>query len=201
MHGDSVDLVRIRAAVFIPDAWISRSRSDDGGPTVEYRGDDREFTRHAVDVGRSRVEQAAVVDFEREDLLATADTSRSVERVTRPDGSEETRTGRADADGVFCTDPAWREDGVAFEMHASASNPLVTHPDPVDYAVAVTVGRDGTVEVTGRHDGFPCFEWYAQVDFDEFRTVYRHDHREAGETNAALAGPMDYEFERTLRPE
>lgn len=198
MARDLVEIVKIRAATFIPDAWISRPREDESEPLVEFRGDDREFTPHAVNAERSRVEQEVVVDFARERLVEHARLGQSKERVTHPDGRQEVAVETGSASGVVCTDPVWDEEGVAFEMHASASNPLVTHPDPVDYALELAVGRDGTVECVGRHDGFPCFECYVQRDFGEFETLYRHDHREAGTTSAALAGPMDCEFERRV---
>ncbi|WP_227353046.1 DUF3238 domain-containing protein [Haladaptatus salinisoli] len=193
---DDAEIVKLRAAVFIPSAWLSRA--NDADRTLEFRGDDREFTPHAVNTGRSRVEQEAVVDFARETLSEFADTGRSVERITRPDGTEERREGKASADGIFCTDPEWHDGGVEFVIHASASNPLVPHPHPVDYQVELAVDRDGGVEARGRHDGFPCFEFYAQTDFGEFRTLYRHDFRETGDSLSALAGPMEYEFEATL---
>ena len=192
----AADLVRIRAAVFIPDAWIEPDRGDETGSTVEFRGDDRGFTPHAADTGRSRVEQEAVVDFARERFSTRAAAGRSMERITHPDGTETYEEATASTDGVFDTDPDWHEGGVAFDLHASASNPLVAHPSPVDYHLELAVDRDGTVAVTGRHDGYPCFECYAQTDFGEYRELYRYDYRESGETNAALAGPMEYEFER-----
>jgi hypothetical protein len=195
MPRQSASVVKVRAATFIPEAWIARPREEDE-PLVEFRGDDREFTPHAANTGRSRVEQEAVVDFARESIRTWAETGRSKERVTYPDGREEVSTGKAPTEGVFCTDVAWRDDEVAFDLHASASNPLVAHADPVDYHLELTVGRDGRVEVAGRHDGYPCFECYAQTDFGEFRTLYRYDYRERGAGPDALAGPMDCEFER-----
>lgn len=191
------DIVKIRAATFIPDTWIDGSRNTDVDATVEFRGDDREFTPHAADTGRSRIEQEAVVDFVREKLSVRATAGQSQERITYPDGTVSFEEGLASTDGVFATDPEWDDDGVFFDLHASASNPLVAHPTPVDYHFELTVGRDGTVAVSGRHDGFPCFECYVQTDFGEFRELYRYDYRETGETGAALAGPMEYEFEKS----
>ncbi len=198
MRQQETSLVKIRAATFIPSAWISPSRNS--SEPVEFRGDDREFTPHAVNTGRCRVEQEAVVDFSHREFVEYADTGTSVERTTRTDGTEDVRTGKASTDGIFCTDPVWRDDAVEFEMHASASNPLVLHPFPVDYHLDLTIRRDA-IDVRGRHDGFPCFEFYAQRDFGEFETLYRHDFRETGDTGSALAGPMEYEFERTVRIE
>lgn len=196
MSEQDVALVKIRGATFIPSAWISRPV--DGDETLEYRGDDREFTPHAVNTGRCRVEQEAVVDFTDDSLVSYADTGTSVERITRPDGTVDRRRGKASRDGIVCTDPLWHDEYVEFDMHASASNPLSPHADPVDYHLEATVWRDGAVDIRGRHDGFPCFEFYVQTDFGDFRPLYRHDFRETGDEPLALAGPMDYEFERSL---
>lgn len=196
MSEHEVALVKIRAATFIPSAWISRPI--DGEKTLEFEGDDRGFTPHAVNTGRCRVEQEAVVDFTDEGLRSYADTGTSVERITYPDGTQELRSGKASADGITCSEPLWHDEYVEFDMHASASNPLSPHADPVDFHLEVAVWRDGAVRVHGRHDGFPCFEFYTQTDFGEFRPLYRHDFRETGDKALALAGPMEYEFERSL---
>ncbi|GAA0222821.1 DUF3238 domain-containing protein [Haladaptatus pallidirubidus] len=192
MRQQEVELVKLRAATFIPSAWIPNSRESE--QIAQFRGDNREFTPHAVNTGRSRVEQEAVVDFSRETFTQYGDTGTSIERTFGEDGTEDVRTGKASADGIFCTEPVWSDDRVEFEMHASASNPLVPHPSPVDYVLEATVRRDG-VEVHGQHDGFPCFEFYVQIGFGPFETLYRHDFRETGDESVALAGPMEYEFE------
>ncbi|WP_266079379.1 DUF3238 domain-containing protein [Haladaptatus caseinilyticus] len=195
MSQQNTEIVKIRASTFIPTAWISSS--GDGKQLVEFRGDDREFTPHAVNTGRSRIEQEAVVDFSRRTLTEYADTGTSVERITHADGKEDVRTEKASTDGIFCTDPSWYDDRVEFEMHASASNPLVPHPSPVDYCLELTV-RYGTVQVRGQHDGYPCYEFYVQTDFGSFETLYRHDFRETGDEALALSGAMEYEFDARI---
>lgn len=196
MSVQEVALVKIRGAAFIPSAWLSRPSN--GDETLEFKGDDREFTPHAVNTGRCRVEQEAVVDFTDERLISYADTGHSVERITKPDGTQTFRRGKTSTDGISCTEPRWSDEYVEFDMHANATNPLRAHADPVDYHLEVTAWRDGAVQIVGRHDGFPCFEFYIQTDFGEFRPLYRHDFRETGDKPNALAGPMEYEFERSL---
>ncbi len=53
-------------------------------------------------------------------------------------------------------------------MSASASNPLNVYAPPVDYVLNVCVKQDGSIDIQGEHDGFPCFEFYKQVDFGSF---------------------------------
>ncbi|MBL3485709.1 DUF3238 domain-containing protein, partial [Klebsiella pneumoniae] len=68
----------------------------------------------------------------------------------------------------------------------------------VDYVLNVCVKKDGTIDVQGEHDGFPCFEFYKQVDFGTFEEIYTHDFRKTGDTAAALGGEMDYIFTKSL---
>jgi len=97
-----------------------------------------------------------------------------------------------------CTNIVWNPDGVQFKMSASASNPLNIYAPPVDYVLHVCVNKVCSIEIQGEHDGFPCFEFYKQVDFGSFEKIYTHDFRETGDTAAALGGEMDYSFTRSL---
>lgn len=56
-----VDIVKLRAATFIPLTWLDSPRR--GEETIQFQGDDRGFTPHAVNTGRSRVEQEVVIDL------------------------------------------------------------------------------------------------------------------------------------------
>lgn len=184
-------IVKVRAATFIPVAWLDSPR--EGEEHLCFRGDDREFTPHAVNTGRSRVEQEVVIDLDREQLLTAADTGQSKERVEHTDETSETRTGKAATTGIGVSDIDWST-GCEFRMYTDAANPLVEAAEPVTYDVNVTVTPDGEVDLTGVHDGFPCFEWYAQTDFSPFRTLYTYDYRDAGKSPLDLAGPPDCEF-------
>jgi len=83
-------------------------------------------------------------------------------------------------------------------MSASASNPLNVYAPPVDYLLTVHVKKDGTVDIHGEHDGFPCFEIYKQVNFGPFEKIHTHDFRETGDTAEALGGDMEYSFTKKL---
>jgi hypothetical protein len=186
------DIVKIRAAIFIPHAWLDSPRSEQRS----FRGDDREFTPHAVNTGRSRVEQEVVVDLDRELLETYADTGRSKERIERDDGTIDTREGKAETTGIGITDIVW-DDGCEFRLRANAANPLVETAKPVTYEVRATVTLDGEVHLAGAHDAYPCFECYAQRDFEPFRPLYTYDYREAGGSPRDLAGPPECGFEVT----
>lgn len=83
-------------------------------------------------------------------------------------------------------------------MKASAKNPLRLEAPTVDYLLQVKVQLDGSIEVKGSHDGFPCFEFYKQADFGEFQLIHSHDFHLTGDTPAAMAGEMEYHFEKKL---
>ena len=100
-------IVKLRAATFIPLAWLDSPR--EGEEHLQFRGDDRDFTPHAVNTGRSRLEQEIVVDLSREELLTYADTGRSKERVERANGTIDIREGKADTSAISVTDVAWNE--------------------------------------------------------------------------------------------
>ncbi|MGW5983448.1 DUF3238 domain-containing protein [Bacillus mycoides] len=58
-----VNIVKIRANVFIPMSWTEPQKDVQTGRVIQFEGDSREFTPHAVNTMRSRVEQEVVVDF------------------------------------------------------------------------------------------------------------------------------------------
>ncbi|QHT59072.1 DUF3238 domain-containing protein [Paenibacillus lycopersici] len=194
------DIVKIRGSVFIGGMqWLPAMRDPETGIVAEYAGDAREFTPHAVNTGRSRVEQEVVVDFVKRKLFTYGNTGCTTLKQTSPDGIARYTQGKASTEGIRVDDEEWAAMSVSFVMRASAANPLRPEAPAVDYELRVTVnGEDGSVDVSGCHDGFPCFEFYKQADFGEFELLYSHDFRKTGDTPAAMAGDMEYQFERKL---
>ncbi|NOU70973.1 DUF3238 domain-containing protein [Paenibacillus sp. LMG 31458] len=192
------NIVKIRASVFIPMSWTEPRKDIQTGNVIQFEGDSREFNPYAVNTMRSRIEQEVVVDFYKNEIFSYANTGISTERVTTPDGSVNQLTGKASTDGILCTDILWSFDGVKFQMSASASNPLNIYAPTVDYLLTVYVQKNGIVDIQGAHDGFPCFEFYKQINFGPFEQIYTHDFRETGDTPEALAGEMEYSFKKIL---
>lgn len=195
-----VDIVKIRGSVFIPMSWISIGWTgpNQTGDLIEFEGDSREFTPYAVNAMRSRVEQEVVVDFHKKEIFTYGNTGITTEKVTNPDGSVHKRTGKASTERIVCTDIEWSSNDVKFQMSASASNPLNINAPAVDYLLTVHVKKDGTVDIEGKHDGFPCYEFYKQTDFGPFEEIHTHDFRETGDTAEALGGDMEYSFKKIL---
>ncbi|WHY77153.1 DUF3238 domain-containing protein [Neobacillus sp. WH10] len=193
-----INIVKIRASVFIPMSWTEPRKDIQTGKVIQFEGDSREFTPYAVNTMRSRVEQEVVVDFYKKEIFSYANTGITTERVTNSDGSVNKRTGKASTEGILCTNIVWGSDDVKFQMSASASNPLNVYAPPVDYLLTVHVINDGSIDIQGTHDGFPCFEFYKQVNFGPFEQIYTHDFRETGDTPEAMAGEMEYNFKKIL---
>jgi len=193
-----INIVKIRASVFIPMSWTEPRKDIQTGKVIQFEGDSREFTPYAVNTMRSRVEQEVIVDFYKKEIFSYANTGITTERVTNSDGSVNKRTGKASTEGILCTNIVWGSDDVKFQMSASASNPLNVYAPPVDYLLTVLVKNDGSIDIQGAHDGFPCFEFYKQVNFGPFEQIYTHDFRKTGDTPEALAGEMEYNFKKIL---
>ncbi|HWI46721.1 MAG TPA: DUF3238 domain-containing protein [Rummeliibacillus sp.] len=193
-----INIVKIRASVFIPMSWTEPKKDIQTGNAIQFEGDSREFTPYAVNTMRSRVEQEVVVDFYKKEVFSYANTGISTEKIINPEGSVNYRKGKASTEGILCNDIVWSSDDVRFQMSASASNPLNEHAPNVDYLLNVQVKNDGSINIQGEHDGFPCFEFYKQVDFGQIDQIYTHDFRKTGDTPAALAGDMEYSFKKTL---
>lgn len=193
-----VNIVKIRGSVFAPYALLKPIQDPATGRVFEYAGDAREFTPYAVNTKRSRLEQEVVVDFYKREIFTYADACIVTVEITNPDGSIEYQKGETSTENIACTNIVWSEDEVSFEMRASASNPLNAAAPAADYFLTIRVNESGTVHVEGLHDGFPCYEFYKQIDFGSFELIYTHDFRETDDTPAALAGEMEYSFKTKI---
>ncbi|MEK4740896.1 MULTISPECIES: DUF3238 domain-containing protein [unclassified Bacillus (in: firmicutes)] len=193
-----VNIIKIRGSVFAPYALLKPIQDPATGRVFEYAGDAREFTPYAVNTKRSRLEQEVVVDFYKREIFTYADACIVTVKITNPDGSIEYQKGETSTENIACTNIVWSEDEVSFEMRASASNPLNAAAPAADYFLTIRVNESGTVHVEGLHDGFPCYEFYKQIDFGSFELIYTHDFRKTDDTPAALAGEMEYSFKTKI---
>ena len=193
-----VNIVKIRGSVFAPYASLKPIQDPATGRVFEYAGDAREFTPYAVNTKRSRLEQEVIIDFYKREIFTYADACIVTVKITNPDGSIEYQKGETSTENIACTNIVWSEDEVSFEMRASASNPLNAAAPAADYFLTIRVNESGAVHVEGLHDGFPCYEFYKQIDFGSFELIYTHDFRETDDTPAALAGEMEYSFKTKI---
>ncbi|PGL73154.1 DUF3238 domain-containing protein [Bacillus sp. AFS055030] len=194
-----VKLVKIRASVFIPMPWTEPRLDNESGNIIEFEGDSREFTPFAVNTMRSRIEQEVIVDFYKKKIFTYANTGITTMRVTASNGSISKATGKASSEQILCKNIKWSNDEVSFQMSASASNPLNVNAPTADFLLNVQAKSDGSLTIQGEHDGFPCYEFYKQVDFGPFEDIYLHDFRRSGDTAEALGGEMEYSFTKTYK--
>ncbi|CAM4417918.1 hypothetical protein BAMA_04155 [Bacillus manliponensis] len=192
------NIVKLRGSVFIPMSWTEPQKDMETGNIIQFEGDSREFTPYAVNTMRSRIEQEVIVDFDKKEMFTYENTGITTKKVTTPDGSVNKRKGKASTENILCTNIVWDSDCVTFQMSASASNPLNIYVPSADYLLTVHVKKDGTIQIQGTHDGFPCYEFYKQVNWEPFEEIYIHDFRKTGDTVEALGGEMEYSFKKIL---
>ena len=193
-----VHIVKVRGSVFAPYALLEPIKDPATGRSFEYAGDTREFTPYAANAKRSRLEQEVNIDFYKREIFTYADACIVTVKITNSDGSIEYQKGETSTENIVCTNIVWSEGEVSFEMRASASNPLNAAAPAADYFLTIRANESGTVNIEGVHDGFPCYEFYKQVDFGSFELIYTHDFRKTDDTPAALAGEMEYSFKTTV---
>lgn len=188
------NIIKIRASVFIPTAWTEPKQKENTEEIIQFEGDFREFTPFAVNAMRSRIEQEVVVDFYKKEVFNYANTGITTEKISFPDGTNKKRQGKADTKDIVCTDISWTDKTVSLTMHGSASNPLNDKAPSSDYLLKVKISIYGEINIFGMHDGFPCYEFYSQHNFDDITTIHLHDFRNSGEGPEALGGEMDCSF-------
>lgn len=192
------NIVKIRASVFAPYAWLEPIKDPATEKIFEYTGDAREFTPNAVNTMRSRLEQEVIIDFYKKEISTYTNACIVTVKVTNPNGSIDYKKGKTRTENIVCTNVVWGTDEVSFGMRASASNPLNAAAPAADYLLTIHVYKNGVAYIEGSHDGFPCYEFYKQTDFGPFELIYTHDFRKTGDTPAALAGEMEYSFKTTI---
>ncbi|ULL18040.1 DUF3238 domain-containing protein [Paenibacillus sp. H1-7] len=194
-----VTIVKLRACVFIGELhWLQPIYDPTNGNCLEFAGDIRGFTPHAVNTGRSRVEQEVTIDFVKRRLVPFACTGETILKITGSDGTVSYRQERASTEGIIVNNEQWSEDAVFFTMKSSVSNPMRRDAPAPDYILHVKVQADGKIHAKGSHDGFPCYEFYKQTDFGPFELIHSHNFHLTGDTPAAMAGEMEYHFEKTI---
>lgn len=190
------ELIKIRGSVFIGGMlYLPPMQDPSTGMIYEFQADAREFTPHASNTGRCRVEQEVVIDFLKQRITSFANTGVTVLKLTAPDGNVEYKQGKASTESILVEDETWTEDAVSLTMRASAGNPLRPDAPTVDYSLQIIAYKNGNVQIKGSHDGFPCYEFYKQLDYGDFQLLHAHDFRKTGDTPASMAGEMEYQFE------
>lgn len=185
-------LVEIRFAAFIPEAWIEHKRT--ANAIIQFNGNNRSFTYFTEDQPElSKMAQHIVVDFEKTEIKHFRSTGPTIERTVYLSSGKVLQEvfGHASDSGLTISNKSISNTSASFFIQGSASNPLNADASPLDWEYDVTVDRTGKVTVKGRHDGFPAHEIYKRVDKGTPFTIYTHDPRVTGDTPLSLFPPME----------
>ena len=79
------------------------------------------------------------------------------------------------------------------DCRVSSSNPLVAGAPAIDYEFTVRVNRTGGVQLTGKHDGFPAYEFWRKKSGGSAELIWSHDPRKTGEGLGSLLPPMEHD--------
>jgi hypothetical protein len=80
------------------------------------------------------------------------------------------------------------------------ANPAVLLAPAIDYEFTLKVTRTGSVRITGKHDGFPAYEFWRNIEGKNGgpELVYTHNPLDTGDTILSLGPPMEYSIDRGL---
>lgn len=187
--------VELRLRSFIPHSKIFYAETPSS--YVYFRGDNR----NAAWSGTFRTSQIFVID--------TAPSSYSVQHTpdtgtTHQDNYDKvsgtlisTQSGKASTSGLTFTKRV--ENGILYlDCKCAVGNPLVLVAPDIDYEFTLKVTRNGTVRITGDHDGFPGYELWRKIDSGSSRLVWSYDPIAAGKDINALLPPMDKSADKEL---
>jgi hypothetical protein len=180
-----------------PDAWLLFAIEPT--QTVYFEGDNRSFNPYTANTFNFRTAQQIEIDFTSRSIAAYANTGFTTRKIVYPNGQTEYTTAHASTSGITCTNISWGSGQVSFHLAVDSSNPLVLGAPAINYDFDVTVYSDGTVKVTGAHDGFPAYEMYKCINNgSSWYTIYQYNPYDNGKDVSALAPPEDVSVSRTV---
>lgn len=100
-------------------------------------------------------------------------------------------TGQASTSGLTYTKRV-ENDVLYIDCKCAAGNPLILGAPKINYEFTLKVTRPGSVRITGKHDGFPAYEFWRKLDGKTAKQVWLHDPRVTGDTVLSLGMPMEY---------
>ncbi|MFD1957535.1 DUF3238 domain-containing protein [Paenibacillus thailandensis] len=192
------NIVEVRFAAFIPQAWIEFMRTTE--VIIQYNGNNREFTYYTENQPeKSKMVQHIVCDFSQKAIKHYKSTGPTIERTIDIDTGEVLREfyDHAGTEGLTISDTSISSTQASFKIRASVANPLNTDAPAIDWEYTVTVTSSGKVTVVGQHDGYPAHEIYKRVDSGTPVLIYKHDPRTTGETVASLFPPMEHSVNKS----
>lgn len=191
------DSVIVRTTAFIDDAWILYKVS--GYPNAEiteFEGNNRSFTYYTENQTKLfKMAQHAVVNFKNNTVNVYSDVGPTRKRVTTNNGATVTYTEGQTHNNDMTYSYSFNSDKTVatINLRGKSSNPLVGLAPDIDWEYTVTVNKNGTVKVVGKHDGYPCHEIYKRVDSNAPVTL----HTLNKQTILSLGPPMEIDVNVT----
>ncbi|QDH21504.1 DUF3238 domain-containing protein [Saccharibacillus brassicae] len=65
------------------------------------------------------------------------------------------------------------DDRIQIRCICDSQNPFEPFAPAINYTYMVTVYKKGTVNISGTHDGFPCYESYARLNSGSWQALHR----------------------------
>jgi len=180
--------LELRLRTFIPYDKVHFSNTSGGGGSTYYGGDNRSEQWE----GSYRTSQRFVIDTSKKDYSVQSfrDTGVTKQLLYLNGKLIKTNEKKAPVTGITYTKRVVNDD-LYLDCQLDSTIPFVPFAPAVNYDFTIKVTRAGSVRITGRHDGFPAYEFWRKLDGKSPQLVYLHDPRKTGHTVNALFPPMD----------
>lgn len=183
------NIVEVRTTAFIDNDWLYFGTGANGITSYYYEGNNRSFTYYTLnDNSKFKMCHHVVVDFSAGTVKVFKDVG--------PTRMKETLTATGEAIGYTDGQASDEKMSHSYTINANeatiylrgaSANPLVKLSPDIDWEYNVKVKKDGTVTVTGYHDGFPCHEIWKRVDNGTPVALHKFNKQ----TVASLYPPME----------
>lgn len=188
----------LRLKTFIPDKYVFYGNLPREG-AIYYGGDNRNSSWN----GTYRTIQEFTIDTSSSEYSVSPfkDTGTTYEYFV-PLGTNDyqlKKSKKASTTGLTWTkEYNEKDDCLYLKCKCSVANPLVPLAPAIDYDVTLKITRVGSVRITGKHDGFPAYEFWRKFDGKPAQLVYLHDPRETGHNIGHLGGTLDVSVDQGL---
>lgn len=87
------------------------------------------------------------------------------------------------------------DDRIQIRCICDSRNPFEPFAPAINYTFTITVYKNGTVTMSGTHDGFPCYEAYVRLNSGSWKTLYQFSQQ----TIASLGGAEEIDMNKSLK--
>lgn len=187
--------LELRIRTFIPHDKLFFQKTSGGGTSIYYGGDNRNEKWE----GSYRTSQRFVIDTSKKDYAVTSykDTGVTEQLLYLNGVLRKTNRKKAPTTGITYTKRIVNDD-LYLDCKVNSSIPFVPLAPAINYEFTIKVTRPGSVRITGKHDGFPAYEFWRKLDGKSPQLVYLHDPRKTGHTIKSLYPGLDVSVNKGL---